>query len=338
MKLNLNDLNKITYGVDRIVEEDGFIYFHRFSEEQVKYYDNKNAIWGLKARSTSGIKLRFKTNSKYFKLKINADEYNGVRYFSFDVYVNGKYLSSLTNYEQGSLPEMYYYTEPCPIGDFEKTFDLGDGEKTVFVYFPWNAVIKFYSIELSDGAYFEPVPYSGKALIYGDSISQGYYVQTQKKRYISQLTEWLDLEEVSKAIGGEKFCPEVLDLKETCNPDLVIVSYGSNDWYFKTRNEFYKDADEFLNILSAKYNNRKIIVLGPIWRADLNEPREFGDFNDVGLVLGEICAKYKNLNYINARRFVPELPEYFGDGYLHPNDKGSDKYFESLKQEVEKIL
>ncbi len=336
MRLDLESLKQITYGAVRIEEEGDAFYFHRMTKEQVEYYDKKEPDWGLKARSTAGIKLRFKTNSRFLKLNVNVNSFNYVKYFSFDVYVNGKYLDALKNFDENNVPE-FYPTYAYELGDFEKSFDLGEGEKTVYVYFPWNQNIKVYGVYLDDGAFFNPVGYNGKALTYGDSITQGYYTLFSAKRYATQLTENYNLEEYCKAIGAETFSPDFLDIKEDITPDLITVAYGSNDWHKKSKEDFISDATGFISRLASLYKNVKIVVISPIWRADSVEEKAV-NFEEIPSILNEIASRYENVYFVNARNFVPEQSSYYGDYRLHPNDEGFNKYFEGLKQEFDKVL
>lgn len=54
-------------------------------------------------------------------------------YFSVDVYANDKLIGCLDNFSDQTLPEDYFEIT-FPVVEFSKTFDLGEGEKTVTVY------------------------------------------------------------------------------------------------------------------------------------------------------------------------------------------------------------
>lgn len=57
-------------------------------------------------------------------------------------------------------------------------------------------------------------------------------------------------------------------------------------------------------------------------------------------VLKNLCKRYENITVIDSWDFVPHFPEFYEDGYLHPNDMGFILYSENLKKklEVEKCL
>lgn len=57
-------------------------------------------------------------------------------YFSVGVYANDKLIGCLDNFSDQTLPEDYSEIT-FPVGELFKTFDLGEGEKTVTVHLPW---------------------------------------------------------------------------------------------------------------------------------------------------------------------------------------------------------
>lgn len=121
MELAINDIKKITYGVDRCEKTADAIILHRFSAEQEELYKTDAPDLYKKVFATAGVSLRFITNSKTLKLKVNVNPGSSRTYFSHDVFVNGKYLDSLKNFgkeiENENYPVMNF-----PLGNFEKIF------------------------------------------------------------------------------------------------------------------------------------------------------------------------------------------------------------------------
>ena len=63
MKLNLEQVKKITTGAVKIEEKDNLFSFSRFTDEQLNLYKTQKQDLYQKALSSAGVKLSFKTNS-----------------------------------------------------------------------------------------------------------------------------------------------------------------------------------------------------------------------------------------------------------------------------------
>ena len=63
MKLNLEQVKKITTGAVKIEEKDNFFSFSRFTDEQLNLYKTNKQDLYQKTLSSAGVKLSFKTTS-----------------------------------------------------------------------------------------------------------------------------------------------------------------------------------------------------------------------------------------------------------------------------------
>ena len=194
------------------------------------------------------------------------------------------------------------------------------------------------AIELDDGATFEAVKSEKKMLAYGDSITQGYYALRSSERYIAKLADYLGAEELNKAIGSDRFCPELATLTDDINPDYIVVAHGTNDWRTnRTREEFRENSGAFIHTIREQYPNAKIIVISPIWRKDYKDERPFGDFTKLDEDLRTVVKDMDNVTVIRGFDLVPHKEQYFGDLQLHPNDEGFGEYFNNLRKYSEII-
>ena len=89
MKLTLEQIKSITTGAVCVEKEEDKIRFHRFTDQQEILY-GKGKKMNVRCAATAGVKFRFKTNSRTLKLKFEMQEGSSRRYYSFDVFVNGK--------------------------------------------------------------------------------------------------------------------------------------------------------------------------------------------------------------------------------------------------------
>lgn len=330
MKLSFKETESITFGVDRCEETADSFVFHRFSKEQEEIYKRDAPLLYNKTFASSGVSLRFITNSITLKLTVDTTVGSSRTYFSHDVFVNEKYIDSLRNFtddvNNGTYPVTAY-----SLGRFSKVFMLGEGEKEVTVLFPALVSSAVKSIELDDNASLIPAAPKGEYLAIGDSISQGYDSLYPKNRYTNIISENFGLFEHNLAIGGEVYRPELAQtIKDSKSIKLVTVAYGSNDWFHKPYEEAKANCEGFLGTVSENFKSKKIYVISPIWRSDMNEERPFGNFIDMGKMIEKICGKYDNLVFIDGFDFVPHDTSLFGDGSLHPNSNGFSYYAESL--------
>lgn len=337
MKLNLSQIKDVTLGAVRIEEAGDGIHFYRFTKEQEELYkDRKNSFY-VKSFSTSGVQMRFRTNSQTIFLSVDVSAGTTRSYFSFDIFVNGEKTDDLKNFCDSEMSSEYVSAK-FPLGNFSKTICIGEGDKDVCIYFPWSvmAVLKEFSID--DGAFITPVKPNKKMLCFGDSITHGYDAAHPSNKYITKLAAALDAEEYNKAIGGEIFFPALAGAKEDFEPDYITVAYGTNDWSHCTKEVFAKNCKEFYDILCHNYPKATVFAITPIWRKDMTESKPFGDFMSVRESIREITAEYKNVSVIDGSDFVPGDESLFSDLRLHPNDKGFEYYAENLTKRVKEIL
>lgn len=328
MKLELEKIREIAKGATRIEEENGEIHFYRFTSEQEKLYEPRVDFY-FKTFSTSGIKFCFKTDSKKLYIKGSVSRGCARSYYAFELFVNGERIGILDNFSKENFAK-FYPTGDFPLGCFDKEWELGSGEKTVDLYFPWSVNTVISEICLDDGCFVEALKPERKLLCFGDSITHGYDALYSSTKYTTRLAKHLNAEEFNKGIGGELYFPPLAATKENFIPDLIIVAYGTNDWNRRDRKSFKDNCQWFYKNLCSTYPDSPIYSISPIWRKDLNDQKEFGSFFDVELVIKDEVSIYKNVKFIRGLEIFPHSDDYMGDRRLHPNDKGFEVYAENL--------
>ncbi len=333
MKLALSQIKEITLGVVRVEQHKNGIQFYRFTKQQEELYKKRSDDFYIKTFSTSGVALRFRTNSQTIYLSVEVTPGCSRSYFSFDVFVDGKMVDNLDNFT-GTQLSRDYTKMMFPLGAFSKKFNLGAGEKEVRIYFPWSVKVTLKELSLDDDAFIEPVKPAKKILCFGDSITHGYDALRPSNKYISKLAEQLDAEEYNKAIAGEIFFPELADTREDFKPDYITVAYGTNDWNRCTKEEFKHNCKSFYQNLNKHYPNTKIFVFTPIWRKEMNEERPFGAFRNVDTIIRSQATEFAYISVIDGFSFVPQDENFYADLRLHPNDAGFAAYFEGLVKRI----
>ena len=335
MKLSHEQIRAICQGAVRTKETEKGVRLYRFTEAQEELYRQVKADFHRKSFASAGMKLCFKTDSTSLFLKVNVTPASTRQYFSIDVWANGIPAGYLDNYSHMELPQNYASVQ-CPLGEFSKKFELGEGDKLVKIYLPWSVAAEIMELSLDDHAWLTPDRPEKRLLAFGDSITQGYDALRPSSRYIARLAEALGAEEVNKAIGGEWFRPELVRAREAFEPDYITVAYGTCDWSRLGEEEFKDNCRRFYEALCRDYPSAEIIAITPIWRKDYKEDTKFGPFFKVAEDIEAITKEYENITCCHGFDFVPPEEKYFGDLWLHPNDRGFDHYFRKLFGQLKK--
>ena len=339
MKLSFDEIKSVVTGAVRFEEQDGALLPSRFTEAQYEYYETYGASLITKCPASAGMRLCFRTDSSTLGMKINVSTGSTRRYFMVEVFSDGVRVGDINNFTQGITERYVLDKDEYELGDYEGSFSLGEGEKTVTVFLPWSVGTAFREVTLDDGATLTPVKRDKTLLVYGDSITQGYDAAHPSMRYMSVIADRLSADEYNKAIGGEQFRARLAALPDELSPDYIIVSYGSNDWKKRQHREcFIGDCRGFFENLRANYPSTPIFALTPIWRLDKDGESVLGDFDSVGALIADLIRDIEGITVINGRHFLPEDTSYFGDFRLHPNDAGFALQAESLWAELEKYI
>ena len=328
MQLSFDKIRQITRGAVSTKVEDGKMYFYRFSKPQLKAYrvQTRSADFERKSLATSGVRFEFNTNSKTLSFSGKAYVGSSRKFFYFDVYVNNALVA-------------HFGADNTDGMEFNYSVELGEGYKDVRVYFPWSASVELTSVEVDDKSTVAPMPKKPKMISFGDSITQGYDAIYPSLSYASILADRMGVEAFNKAIGGEIFCPDIIEEPENLDVKYITVAYGTNDWGKVTREEFEASCKEFYEKLSAQYPNARIFAITPIWRGDyLTQTEKRGDFNRISNHIKAVCEPLENVIVIDGFDLTPELPEFYSDLRLHPNDLGFLIHGNNLYEKIRKYL
>ena len=327
MILNYDQIRGITHGAVRVEEQNGAIRFLRFTEAQQEAYRLASPDdFYKKTFATASVRLSFVTDSQFLGLQYRMTKSSSRAFGWFDVYEDGVLIAHFG----GEIDTVLEGREEIP---------FSAGEKKVEVYFPWSAAAEIVAMELADGAVVRPVEKQITLLSFGDSITQGYDAMYPSRSYQNRLADLLGATCVNKGIGGETFFPALLDSEEDIQPDLITVAYGTNDWSKTDRPTYEQNCRNFYEKLAKRYPTAKIIAITPIWRADNTKQTPFNaPLSEAIKMIEEICSQIPGVSVIHGGTFTPRLPEFYSDGYLHPNDMGFGFYAENLYPAVMAIL
>lgn len=327
MRLSYDQICAITQGAVRIEQKGKELCFFRFTEaEQMMYKKRREESW-LRSFATAGIRLEFDTDSRLLVFEAAVYPSTSRRFFSHSIFANGNKIGDIA----GVLPDDVQKMQVA------QRFDLGPGKKRISILLPWSVESRLLTLELSDGAWLAPVKKTRKMLSYGDSITQGYDAEKPEAAYIVQLADRLDAELICKAIGGERFCPQLAQLCEVSSPDLITVAYGSNDWRLSEREEFLHDSQHFFRILADRFSGIPLIALAPVWRIDADQRTHVGHLDELAAYYQSLSAQIPNMTVIDCFDFVPHNTDYYRDRRVHPNDLGFRCYADHLTEALKEV-
>ena len=330
MKLTLDQVKQITAGALEITEREGEFVFYRFEKEARDHYSSKTPSLDAKAQASASIRLDFVTDSDSFDADFSVTYGSSRTYYYFDICVDGiirKHVGEENSWiKKGHLS--------LKLSDYVES-----GDHRVTLWLPNLATTRLSNIELDDGAKIKPIEYKRKFLCFGDSITHGYDAAFPSKSYVNRVTSHFEAYTVNQAIGGERFVPEILLENTEYVPDVVTVAYGTNDWSGTKKEYFHPRCEEFFKKASLIYPKALKFAILPIWRADAKSGKQKyeGSLDEACEFIAETASKY-GFKIIDARPFLPQSPEFFWDGRLHPNDLGFADYASGVIKEIEKYL
>ncbi len=173
MKLNFGQIQALTKGAEYLSEEADGLCFHRFTpKDDASSTPDSPSI----CLADAGIKLAFRTNSRYLRIKGKTFLVNSIRsFYAIDLVKDGVLVDSIQNTSENELSP-FISTNEYPLGYFEKEFALGNGEKSIELHLPHSTGCLLSELSIEDGADISPLPAQKVWLAYGDSITQGYDV------------------------------------------------------------------------------------------------------------------------------------------------------------------
>ena len=308
-------------GAAEIQENNGVLVPLRFGHHVRENVYPEGTRFHPATYQTSGVVSRFITNSETLAFSYAVSTLSTTQ--SFDVWANN----------------VFYATQPCSPIEGRVEVKLPQGEKLVTIYFPHHEDGKIFDVTLDEGASFANAPANKyKVLFIGDSITHGSTSVHASMTYAHQLARALDIEMVNQGIGGERFNAAAVDNELTFTPDLISVSYGTNNWSHDTSyEEMEAGANAHFQALRDKYPNTKIAAILPIWRADNHLIKPVGPFENSHKIVRE-AAERVGATVIDGLTLVPHVTDVYADARLHPSEFGFQFYAENLLPHFKKLL
>ena len=313
MKLTLEQIKGITTGAVKIWHQDDGYHFAKCTDKQIEAWYAIKETLGMRAETTTGVRLDFYTNSKIFAFKSSS----GDRY---DLYID----DVMTNFfVPGSLT-------------MKQFIDIDGKEHRITLVFPSHTVGVLEEIAIDDGAYIKHHTYDRKILFVGDSITQGWNTRWDSLSFAHSVSRFFNADSIIQGIGGAIFHESTFDENLPFEPDTVCIAYGTNDWgFYENKEQLREHTKAYLDKMTNKYKDAKIFGISPIWRGDCNQLMPMGTFAECCNIVKEEIINH-NMILVEGEYMVPHSPEFFDDGFLHPNDIGFGIYAQNLAKYMNK--
>ncbi|MBO7187772.1 MAG: SGNH/GDSL hydrolase family protein [Clostridia bacterium] len=323
MVISYEEIVKISFGsINTTIADDG-VHFAKCTPNQVAEWYKIRHDLGERAEATTGVKLDFYTDG-------DAVVFSFAKGRKVEVYIDNLFRG------QFLMDEYRAKNEKVKIAITDSIGGALD-KKRVTIYFPAHdepGVIDY--LEIENATKVTPYQHALKMLFIGDSITQGWETMTDTLSYAQKVSRHFDAESVINGIGGAIFAERTfapIDFE----PDVVILSYGTNDFgYWQSGEEMSTKIREYMSLIKKEYDGKKIFAISPIWRTDYDVVLKTGTFKQTRERVKNIAESFGFI-HIDGLKMIPPFKEYFTDN-VHPNEMGFAFYAENLIMQLKKYL
>ena len=283
-----NNENIQIYGSHYLKMQGDEILLHRHSDEVYKGKTNEILFNPLKARTSTGMYIEFKTNSPIIKFKFKTAKGNP-KYAFFTVFQDGKF-----DQKKG-----YKYVENGEMA-LEITSKNTKKETLYRSTFPLMTDIHFLGLEIEDCFKLYELEKDKKLVYvaYGDSVTHGTGQKNTSETYAYQLAEKMGYELFNTAVGGAKTSTVMAEMirDDFKKIDMITVLIGYNDYNGKgiSTEEYTKRYTNVLTILREKHPNTKIYCISMTYTTQTNSKISQIPADDFRKVVREVVAKRQN--------------------------------------------
>jgi lysophospholipase L1-like esterase len=262
-RIHIKGANFISLGEEETV-------IHRHSDEVLSGTTLTNRFSPVKARTASGITIRFKTESpkvvaKFKIMEGNSDKsYFGI-YQSLGEVVSPEHPDNLVGITPDDV-QVFPYSAGAEISvhiDSENPGELVEYKITL----PLWVDVNFLGLILDDG--YDVVDYALSErpvyVAYGNSITHGRGQNGTYETYAFTLSEWMKWDLYNIAVGGGKTSPVMANMikDEYAKIDYMTVLIGYNDFNGagESPTQYRDNYNTFLNTVRKKHVNTKIYCI-----------------------------------------------------------------------------
>ncbi|MCU4174417.1 SGNH/GDSL hydrolase family protein [Carboxylicivirga sp. N1Y90] len=240
-------------GANYVMREEAKLSYNRFSEATLNAPLSEAMFNADKARTNSGIRLRFKSASPKIRLTFAPDQGQN-RGAEFAVLQNGIQTHTFDFKGEKSKNEMLL--------EFENV--AGEKESLFEVVLPSFANVSLLKMELLDRASLLSIPEDVRPIYFaiGNSITHG--VGQGSAAYLTYpylLAQKLDYNYYNLAVGGAKISPAIASMTgEMPQADVITILIGYNDLMFNDKSVKQYSNDYRAYLKTIRQNQPKAAI------------------------------------------------------------------------------
>ncbi len=327
-----NNENIQVYGSNFTKMEGDEMIMHRHSDEAYKGKTKDLLYNPVKARTSTGMYIEFKSNSPTIKFKFKTAKGNP-KYALFNVFQDGEF----------DKKEGYKYVENGEMA-LEISSKNKNKETLYRITFPLMTDIHFLGLEIDDKSELCKLKRKSKPVYvaYGDSVTHGTGQKNTSETYAYQLAEKMGYELFNTAVGGAKTSTVMAEMirDDFKKIDMITVLIGYNDYNGKgiSTEEYTKRYTNILNIFREKHPDTKIYCISMTYTTQTNSKTSQIPADDFRKVVREVVAKRqengdKNLFLIKGEDITTKANL---KDKVHFSVQGAHDFAEALFSEIEK--
>ena len=233
--MKVYDVNEAPFRLYGLCRAEGERDYKRLPKEFAESVGNASVA--VMYNRTTGIRLRFKTDSSRIVLKCVRSEEINIPHIAvtgsscFDLYADGEYCNV---FRPGIDANGKWTDDKSMHGGYESGYVFkGDRKlRDILIFFPlYNSVDELY-IALEEDAQVLPgaeYPAGGPIVFYGSSITQGACASHPGNCYTNILSRRLDRDIINLGFSGGCFAePDFARYIPTLNPAVLVLDYDHN--------------------------------------------------------------------------------------------------------------
>lgn len=335
MVLSYEQIKSVTAGAARFGLEDEWIRFYRFTEEQEEVLEGG---FKIDSQSCSSVALDFTTDAESVSLNWKTIQYLAGGKLQSDICIDG-----LLTWSFGNISDGFGGIESRGFDISEGGFclPLPAGTHRVQIMLCDRCRVLLKNVELKNATFVSPYKKKLNLLCLGDSITQGHGTEHPSMTYVNRLSEALNANVINLGIGGLGFNSGIVKSVSDCDPDIITVAWGTNDWASCTLEQTLEEIERIKTTLKNCFKSTEIYIITPLWRADAaigiphwTDKAHGGNFFEFSEAIKNAFSEYCVLDGLNL---LPHATCYFADMCTHPNDYGSVLYADALRREISKV-
>lgn len=305
---------------------------HRLSRLPARLKDTfRPAVWGL-AQQTSGVRIRFRTNSPSVRVKAKsagvgqAHHMTSVMKNGLDVYVDGRYKGSAWPNSKREINRSL-----SPLGPASELRDIT-------IHFPLYGSIQIEQVILAPGATVAPPTAFALAkpiVYYGSSITQGGCASNPGLSYQAILGRRLNVDFVNLGFSGNGVGEaEVAQAVAEIDASAFVLDYWANP----SPAIYERTLPPFVNILRAKHPNVPILITSPFYNPFRERIQALKRETARGFVDAHRAAGDANVHYVEGLDMISEDTAWGLVDARHANSLGFYLCANGLEPHLRRVL